>query len=102
MNDFTIEELFIIRSLINSNNPELLTSSAKVMLVQSKVQSMIDDYCEHEKNLESMIYFIREKKEAEQEYIEMAGIEKYPNSFAFGYSSGKIDAFNDFLDYLTR
>lgn len=48
MNDFTIEELFMIRSLINSNDPKLLTSSEKAILVQSKIQSMIDNYCEHD------------------------------------------------------
>lgn len=46
MNDFTIEELFMIRSLINSNDPKLLTSSEKAILVQSKIQSMIDNYCD--------------------------------------------------------
>lgn len=48
MNDFTKRELEIIRNLINNLDEKMLTWSEEVILVQSKIQWMIDNYCEHE------------------------------------------------------
>jgi hypothetical protein len=48
MNDFTKEELKIIRNLINNLDEKMLTWNDEVILVQSKLQSMIDNYCEHQ------------------------------------------------------
>lgn len=48
MNDFTKGELETIRYLINNMDEKILTQSEHVILVQSKIQSMIDNYCEHD------------------------------------------------------
>jgi len=48
MSDFTKEELQHIRFLINNMNAHLLTADKAYILVQSKIQSMIDNYCEPE------------------------------------------------------
>lgn len=48
MNDFTKKELKIIRMLINSTDEKVLTESDEIIMVQSKIQSMIENYCEHE------------------------------------------------------
>ena len=48
MNDFTQEELKLIRKLINNMDEKVLTESNEIMIVQSKIQSMIDYYCDHE------------------------------------------------------
>ncbi len=48
MNDFTKEELILIRYLINNMDETRLTHSKPLILVQSKIQSLIDNYCEHE------------------------------------------------------
>ena len=50
MSDFTKEELKIIRNLINNLDEKMLTWSESVILVQSKIQSMIDNYCEHKQS----------------------------------------------------
>lgn len=44
MNDFTKEELKIIRMLINSTDEKVLTKSEEIIIVQSKIQSMIDNF----------------------------------------------------------
>jgi predicted nucleic acid-binding Zn-ribbon protein len=49
MNEFTKRELEIIRKLINNLDEKMLTSSQEIILIQSKIQSMIDNYCKHEK-----------------------------------------------------
>ena len=46
MNNFTKEELQHIRFLINNMNVHLLTADKAYILVQSKIQSMIDNYCD--------------------------------------------------------
>lgn len=47
LNTFTKEELEIIRTLINNTDEKALTSSEEIMVVQSKIQCLIDNYCEH-------------------------------------------------------
>lgn len=46
MNDFTKDELIIIRKLINSTDEKIITESDEIMIVQSKIQNMIDNYCD--------------------------------------------------------
>lgn len=48
MTDFTLAELLIIRALINSTDEKMLTASEQIMMVQSKIQWMIDNDCDHE------------------------------------------------------
>ena len=48
MNDFNKEELQIIRFLINNTKNYLLTSVKEFVEVQSKIQCMIDSYCDED------------------------------------------------------
>jgi hypothetical protein len=49
MNDFTKEELNIIDKTLLAEINRKFTSSLKNL--RDKIQSMIDDYCEHEKDV---------------------------------------------------
>lgn len=48
MNDFKKEELLTIQELIVWSDDSYESQSERVRSVQNKIQSMIDNYCEHD------------------------------------------------------
>lgn len=59
MNDFTKEELEILHSAIEYWIKNIALPGSKVSpVIIKKIQSMIDNYCDHEKNNSSLVMAI--------------------------------------------
>lgn len=46
-NDFTQEELIVIKALINNSSPEVLQSYENINVLNYKIQRLIDEYTDY-------------------------------------------------------